>query len=260
MTGQRDPRDRLSFERNASTYDAGRPGYPVAVYDALERFGALTPTSQVLEIGPGSGQATGELLARGERVDVVELGPGLAVLMRARLPSKRLRIWIGDIHTIELPDQAYDLVASATTFHWLRVPEVLPRLSAALRPGGWLAVWWTAFGYPISENPVQPQIDRILARIGESPGWVDGVPRPLRAAERIAELEHEGWFELMHHEQIRWSIPMDGPRLAALFGTFPNVANLEPKERSATLAAFESAVDGGVPYPFTTALYLLRRG
>ena len=37
----------------------------------------LRPGAKVLEIGPGTGQATGELPARGAEVLAVEMGPAL---------------------------------------------------------------------------------------------------------------------------------------------------------------------------------------
>ena len=57
-------------------YDRARPGYPDAVFEDL--FARLPARPTIVEVGPGTGQATRQLLARGARVTAVELGPAMA--------------------------------------------------------------------------------------------------------------------------------------------------------------------------------------
>ena len=66
-------------------YDRARPGYPVPVFEALATFGDLRPGSRVLELGPGTGQATRPLAERGYQVVAVELGARLAERARRNL-------------------------------------------------------------------------------------------------------------------------------------------------------------------------------
>jgi 16S rRNA (adenine1518-N6/adenine1519-N6)-dimethyltransferase len=57
----------------------------------------LSPKDQrVLEIGPGGGVLTAELLAAGARVLGWELDPGWAAELRRRLPGPRLALVVGD--------------------------------------------------------------------------------------------------------------------------------------------------------------------
>ncbi len=53
---------RHLFSSNVAAYESGRPGYPERVSELLRQVCGLGPTSRVLEIGPGTGQATGRLL------------------------------------------------------------------------------------------------------------------------------------------------------------------------------------------------------
>jgi SAM-dependent methyltransferase len=71
---------RRSFDEAAEHYDAVRPGYPDALFDELAS--RVPPPADVLEVGPGTGQATGALLERGYRVLAVELGARLAAHAR----------------------------------------------------------------------------------------------------------------------------------------------------------------------------------
>jgi 16S rRNA (adenine1518-N6/adenine1519-N6)-dimethyltransferase len=57
----------------------------------------LAPTGhRVLEIGPGGGALTAELLAAGAMVLGWELDPGWAAVLRRRLPDPRLALVVGD--------------------------------------------------------------------------------------------------------------------------------------------------------------------
>lgn len=83
-----------------------------AIVDAAE----LVPGRKVLEIGPGIGILTGELLRHGASVVAVEVDARLARHLRARSPhGERLRLVEGDVLDLpvdELVDGPWDLVAN----------------------------------------------------------------------------------------------------------------------------------------------------
>jgi SAM-dependent methyltransferase len=254
---------RWSFDRDAGVYEGGRPPYPPRTYEFMAEIGALGPGTRVLEIGPGTGQATIELLERGALVDAIELGANLAGRLRERLPDPHLTVTVGDIHTVDLSEGEYDTVVAATMFHWLDVPALLPRLAATLRPGGWLVVWWTVFGDPDASTPFRREVDRIYReRMPQEWHPHDEVPRAMRVDERIADLTGGGSFTDARYELIRWTARLTTGQVRALFATFPNVAELDPATRRAHLGALAAAVDveGGVTDdPYVTAVYAARK-
>src|SRR5687767_6420654 len=75
---------RVMFDSVAEEYDRARPGYPPAMFEDLRSHG-LGPSSSVVEIGCGTGQATLHLAARAGSVTCVELGPDLAAVARRNL-------------------------------------------------------------------------------------------------------------------------------------------------------------------------------
>ena len=88
MTGEDRGRLRATFDQAAELYDRARPRYPAALFDDLAGLTGIGPGSRVLEIGPGTGQATVTLAERGCRVVAVELGADLAAVGGlTRLPS-----------------------------------------------------------------------------------------------------------------------------------------------------------------------------
>lgn len=252
---------RDSFNRNANLYQEGRPPYPERVFTFMEELGAFRHAPHILEIGPGTGQATVELLRRGARVDAIELGAHLAAGLRARVPDERLRIIVGDVQTVPFPASAYDVVAAATVFHWLDTARLLPRLASIIRPGGWLIVWWNVFGDPHVTTPFRKRVDGIF-RDRHPAEWrpLDELPRAMRVEDRIAELEAGGWFRVARHELIRWTCRMTPAQERSLFATFPAIAGLPDVARSAILDEIETAtaalaVEGAIDDPFVTAIY-----
>jgi SAM-dependent methyltransferase len=133
-------RRRSTFDEAAELYDRARPGYPAALFDDLAELAGIGPGARVLEIGPGTGQATVPLAERGCRIVAVELGPQLAAVARrnlARFPA--VEVVTAAFEDWPLPPEPFDLVLSATAFHWIDPAVRVGKAADALRPGGSLA-------------------------------------------------------------------------------------------------------------------------
>jgi hypothetical protein len=106
------PDPRKSFDSAAEAYHEIRPNYPWRMFDDL--FGLLPTRPRILEVGPGTGQATRDLLDRGGIVHAIEIGPALAAKLREVLPSRELTITVGDFEHVTVPLNSMDAVFSAT--------------------------------------------------------------------------------------------------------------------------------------------------
>lgn len=254
---------RETFDADPDNYARARPGYPERVYDLLRAHAGLGPGRRVLEIGPGTGQVTGRLLAAGAEVVAVELGTRLAGALRRALPHERLTVVEGDFATVDLPPGPYDLAVCATAFHWLDPAVAVPRLAGLVRPGGWLAVWWHVFGDPLRRPPWRDGLDELYARVfPEELRPRDEVPPTMRVAERIAELTAGGLFGPARAEIVRWGTRMDAPAVRRLFASFSNVAQLPPERRARVLDGIEAVVTGYGPVVdefYATPVYLAPR-
>ena len=140
MSREHRERRRATFDQDAGLYDRARPGYPPALFDDLAELTGVGAGSRVLEIGPGTGQATLPLAERGCQIMAVELGPDLAAVARrklARFPG--VEIVTAAFEDWPLPAVPFDLVLAATAFHWIDPAARVVKAADALRPGGWLA-------------------------------------------------------------------------------------------------------------------------
>jgi trans-aconitate methyltransferase len=129
---------RLSFNGAAEIYDEIRPSYPAAMFDAL--FEMLPMRPHIVEVGPGTGQATKDLLARGAFVHAIEIGPAMAAKLQSNLRSDRLQVSVGDFEKMNIPSVSADAVFSATAYHWISREARTDRPAAVLRPGAIVAV------------------------------------------------------------------------------------------------------------------------
>src|SRR5580693_10029375 len=91
---------RRSFDGAVEIYHEIRPGYPASMFADLFRLLPAHPA--ILEVGPGTGQATRDLLGRGATVHALEIGPAMAAKLREVLPSAALTVTIGDFEEVDV--------------------------------------------------------------------------------------------------------------------------------------------------------------
>jgi SAM-dependent methyltransferase len=125
------------FGRVAEEYELGRPSWPLAALELVERELQLGPGSNVLELGAGTGKLTRLLLGRFEGVVAVEPDPA----MRALLPSAANALE-GTAENIPAPDHSFAAVLCGESFHWFDWPRAIPEVVRVLEPSGGLALFW----------------------------------------------------------------------------------------------------------------------
>ncbi|NES98501.1 MAG: class I SAM-dependent methyltransferase [Desertifilum sp. SIO1I2] len=114
----------------------------------LKQLPAQCPN--VLEVGCGGGEFSRLLAQRAESVTAIDLSP--AMIERAKrnsLTYPHLQFQIADILEWEIPNEQFDAIpprriasriASIATIHHIPLETLLPRLKAALKPGGKLLI------------------------------------------------------------------------------------------------------------------------
>lgn len=94
---------------------------------------------RVLDVGCGAGAFASRLADHAQHVDAIDRSAVMIEQARRRVPGN-VRLIEADVLTEPLPECWYDAIVSITAVHHMALAEVLPRLAAALRPGGVLAV------------------------------------------------------------------------------------------------------------------------
>lgn len=254
----------LTFGTNPAGYHDARPPYPEATWEVLRDRAGLAPGIDIVEIGPGTGLATGQLLAHEpRRLVAVEPDRRLADFLREGLGDRRLQVIGGSFEEVELPPAAFDLVACATAFHWLDAGPALLRVRDLLRPGGALALWWNVFGDTNRADPFHEATEHLFAgqRSNPSAGQSERVSHALDVEARLAELNDAG-FQTDSPVFMHWTLSLDAAGVRRLYETFSNVLVLPLTERHALLDGLvdvaERQFGGRVERNMTTAIYTAR--
>ena len=143
-----------TFNTVADSYEKIRPGYPEELYQVLFTYAPLDDSRSALEVGIGAGQATPPVLKTGCALTAVEYGDQLVRLCREKFSDyPRFSVITGKFENAELPDNTYDLVYSASAFHWIPEEIGYPKVFRILKSGGAFARF-AIHPYQAKDNPV----------------------------------------------------------------------------------------------------------
>ena len=126
-----------TFDTVASTYEKFRPGYVKELYQMLFDYISIDENSTVVEVGSGGGQATAPILSTGCQLIAVECGEQFSELLKDKFKEyPKFSVITGKFEDTVFEDNAFDLVFSASAFHW--VPEKIgyEKAFSMLKNGG----------------------------------------------------------------------------------------------------------------------------
>jgi trans-aconitate methyltransferase len=253
---------RLGFDNVPDLYHNVRPGYPTALFDDL--FALLPSDPRIVEVGPGTGQATRDLLARGARIDAIEIGPGMARKLREVLPDERLTIAVGDFEQVPAGTATHDGVFSATAYHWVAPAAQVDRPADLLRRGGVIAIVDTIHVNSPEDRGFFAAAQPIYDRYGE--GHV-GPPAPRRnevAPPMASALERDDRFTDTRVRQYDWDQTYTAVEYRRLMLSYSGTQAMEPEARGGLLDDMETFArdhfDDRVTRPLVVTLTTAMKG
>ena len=196
-----DELDVNPYVGEGGAYDSVRPAYPdeavAALIDAARRGRGVNAPGRgplrAADIGAGTGKMSELLARRGLIVDAVE--PSEA--MRAQASSVEGVMWHeGVAEETGLPNDVYDIVVFAQSWHWMDPERAGLEAARILAPGGVLAIVWNQMAVSI------PWVHR-LTRIMRS-GDVHRPDKPPTPGGGFAPmtLTQVAWEDRMTPEEI----------------------------------------------------------
>lgn len=237
-------RSRESFDEVAEIYDRARPGYPSELFDDLFSLVGLETGAEVLEIGPGTGQASVELARRGVRLTAIELGPRLAAVARRNMrPFPGCQVFTGSFEETKI-EGSFDLVFAATAWHWLD-PEIrYVKAARLLGPAGRLAIVTTDHVYPPGFDPLFLRIQAAYEKIGwGTETWPPPMPEVPADEEALVA---SGLFEGFHVRRYLWSQTYTAHQYVELLDTYSDHRGLDPERRDRLFRGIRSLIGDGV--------------
>lgn len=132
---------RRIFDTIPEEFDRYRSRYCREAFDAVIETASLAPGVRMLELGPGTGQATDPLIDTGCDYLAIELGENLAAKMREKYGGRQnFRLVNDDFITYDFGMERFDLIFSAATIQWIPEEVAFAKTFDLLKPGGVLAM------------------------------------------------------------------------------------------------------------------------
>lgn len=236
-----------TFDTVSSAYEKLRPDYVAELYEMLFAYQPLSEQSRAIEVGIGGGQATKPVLDTGCSVLAVEPGENFCALCREKFKAyPGFDTLHGKFEEADLPKDTYDLVYSASAFHW--VPEEIGYRKAyeVLKSGGTFARF-ANHPHPDRERvQLTEEIDRLYEEYyngfhKRSKG--KPVAYSEEAARQRAEIAAQYGFS-----DIRWALfyrtrTFTANEYIQLLGTYSDHIAIDAPTRDRFFAAIETAIN-----------------
>ena len=153
---------RKIFDTIPEQFDKYRPRYSPALFRDLIEYAGIGPGKSVLEIGPGTGQATDPILDTGCDYHAIELGEHLCGMMKRKYGGKpNFHIVNDDFITHDFGSEHFDMIYSAAAIQWIEEAVAFSRTFELLKPGGTLAMMLTVSDYRTPNPALYEAIQKV---------------------------------------------------------------------------------------------------
>jgi SAM-dependent methyltransferase len=249
------------FNEIIDDYAYGRPGYPDNLFCDIIGLANLMPFANILEIGAGPGQATDFFVKNGCCVTSLEIGKAQVEYLSAKYEGyPKFRAVCSPFENYDCADGTYDLVFSATAFHWIDPALGYPKAYRILKKSGALAVFWHL------ESVIRQQTELNDALLGifqkyapELDSYISAEEGEALHEQRIAEIQTDGLFARPETRVYSWSEEYTAQRYIMLLNSYSDMHEIGEEKRRAVFreaAAYIDGKGGTVDMPMEVRLYM----
>lgn len=247
---------RKIFDTIPEQFDQFRPRYSQELFDYLIHYAKIDPQKSVLEIGPGTGQATDPILETGCDYHAIELGEHLYAKMREKYDRFRnFQIVNDDFITHDFKLQRFDLVYSAATIQWIPEKIAFTKTFELLKPGGVLAMMLTRSDYKTPNVELYEKIQKLYDQY-----YKPEIPYS-HGGFKYENAQNYGFTDFMEHDFYGRRV-MNPDEYVSFCGTHCDHIVIPEPYKTAFFEGLRKAVaenGGKVTFNDTYVLYLTRK-
>lgn len=236
-----------TFDTVAATYEKWRPGYHDELYKMIFDYIPIHPSSNVVEIGIGGGQATLPVLKTGCKLTAVEYGARFSELCREKFKDyPNFNVITDKFELTDFENEAYDLVYSASAFHW--VPEAIgyPKVFSMLKKGGVFARFanqpYRGKGQPELSKEIDEIYDEYYYKFHNREREELHEYTKEQAKNRAMIAEKYGFTDIQYSLFFR-TRTFSAEEYITLLGTYSDHIAIEEKMRSEFFAKIKAAIN-----------------
>ena len=235
-----------TFDTVADTYEKLRPGYVDELYQTIFDYAPINNTSRVVEIGIGGGQATLPFLKTGCNLLAVDYGENFCKICREKFKEfPKFSAVSGKFEDIDMGDE-YDLIYSASAFHWIPEEIGYKKVYDMLKDGGVFARFANHPYRDKGEPELSEEMDRIYAEYYCK--YHNKEPKPLieyteqQAYDRALIAEKYG-FKDIHYKLFYRTRTFSAKEYIMLLGTYSDHIAIEETIRNEFFLKIEEAIN-----------------
>lgn len=153
---------RKVFDTIPEQFDRYRPRYSPELFADLIEYAHIGPGKSVLELGPGTGQATGPILDTGCDYHAIELGEHLYAKMIEKFGGRpNFHIVNADFIAHDFGGARFDMIYSAAAIQWIPERIAFRKTFELLNSGGTLAMMLTKGDYRTPNEALYAEIQKV---------------------------------------------------------------------------------------------------
>lgn len=239
-----DKSPKSTFNSQVAGYDTYRPGYPDALIERLIDVANLSNDSNLLEIGPGTGQATLLFAKKGYSITAIELGSELAEAARNNLRQyPKVSILHGSYEEASIGESSLDLVYAATAFHWVEDEYKFTKTSSILKPKGHIAIIHVEYIDGDDGSEFISRSSSIYSKYLPKDEVIHRSIFTLPAAKDLKQTQIDTkMFKFVEFDVFTETITYTGEEYSGLLSTYSPVINLPSAQRKMFLAEIEELI------------------
>lgn len=220
---------RTTFGSVAEQYDRARPSYPAPVFDDLARIAGLEPGARVVEVGPGTGKATVDLVRRGYAVTGVELSADLADVARRNAPGAE--IVVTEFERWQPTTAGFDAIVATAAYHWIAPERRYTKPLEVLKPGGALAVVHGRHVLPDGGDSLWAEVQEDYDAVVPHPDNAPPPPPEEIPGEWGDEFRASAVFDRVEERRHLQALVYTADEYVDVLGTFSDNISLQPERR-----------------------------
>lgn len=245
---------KLSFNDVPEQYDMNRPQYPEQLITDIINYSSLNSHSEVLEIGPGTGQITLPLAKKGYSFTGIELGENLAnYLQNKLLDCPNAKIINSSFENWDNRGKLFDLVISAQAFHWIDPRIGYPKVANLLKDKGKLALIWIY--HPRTE--LIDQLDKVYLSLMPDYKKLEDVET--RISEQIEEINASNHFDNLRIYKYQYEMEYTAEQYVDLLDTYSDHRTMDYRIKAKLYSEIKKIINnsgGLIIKPYIATLYL----
>jgi ubiquinone/menaquinone biosynthesis C-methylase UbiE len=206
----------------AQIYQEVRPQYPIDLYDFIRNKYSDRIVGAALEIGPGPGTATLQIVDYLPfELTLIEPDDNFRKLAKRNLEHiSNLKYESNDFENNHFEDNCFDAIFSATSFHWLNKKNKYNECYRLLKEKGLLVLYWN--NYLILDSNVKNELDKMYQIQSSYIEMINGTEKSIlsKIDSRSQEIVDSGYFRITSHELFERIISYSPERFLQLINTF----------------------------------------